>query len=507
MKIKRFIAKNMREAIRQVREEQGADAVILSNRRLNGGIEVVAAVDYDEALMQQSLRRAATPPSALPQEAPEPEPQVLQPTAQKPSPFAPGGAGHGGPALDHLLAEFGQPDAAPRLQTPTGHPSVDNPNTPNAQGSSLPRAVAGAVMTPAFASIARQSQAGTSVGLPVNNQAGNLAAAMNAVPASAQPAEAVSAVAFEALKTELGGMRRMIEQQLSGLAWHDLKTHRPQRLAVLRAMADIGLEPALARAIADEIPDTTTPERARFLPLGMLARRIPVTKADIILDGGIVALVGPTGVGKTTTIAKLAARYAERHGLRDIALVAMDHYRIGAQEQLYTYGRLLGVPVYTVSPHQSLAETLQKLSDRKLVLIDTMGLSPRDNALAGQVEMLEQAHPKLRAYLVMAANAQAADQDEVVRRFGATQLSGCILSKLDETTRIGGALSVAVRHGLPLAYVTDGQRVPEDMDIAKADQLVIRAMQLARGTPAAIDDETLALQFSTTFESGVPLHV
>lgn len=500
MKIKRFIAKNMREAIRQVREEQGADAVILSNRRLNGGIEVVAAVDYDEALMQQSLRRAATPPAAPAASEPEPPP----PPVRVSTPFAQSGAAAGGPALDHLLAEFGQPDAAPRLHTPTGQPPSD---TPNASAGGLPRAVAAAVMTPAFASIARQSQAGTPVGLPANNQAGNLAAAMQAVPASAAPAEAVSAVAFEALKTELGGMRRMIEQQLSGLAWHDLKTHRPQRLAVLRAMADIGLEPALARAIADEIPDATTPERARFLPLGMLARRIPVTKADIILDGGIVALVGPTGVGKTTTIAKLAARYAERHGLRDIALVAMDHYRIGAQEQLYTYGRLLGVPVYTVSPHQSLAETLQKLSDRKLVLIDTMGLSPRDNALAGQVEMLEQAHPKLRAYLVMAANAQAADQDEVVRRFGATQLSGCILSKLDETTRIGGALSVAVRHGLPLAYVTDGQRVPEDMDIAKADQLVIRAMQLARGTPAGIDDETLALQFATTFESGVPLHV
>lgn len=502
MKIKRFIAKNMREAIRQVREEQGADAVILSNRRLNGGIEVVAAVDYDEALMQQSLRRASAPVAPpQPVERPlAPEPEAVPPRLAA----AVTSAGPDRAALDHLLAEFGQPESAPRLSSA---PSAPVPEPKPSLSSALPRAVAAAAMTPAFASIARQSQAGTPIGLPVGNQAGNLAAAMNAVAVSAPEPEPVSSQAFEALKSELGGMRRMIEQQLSGLAWHDLKTHRPQRLAVLRAMADIGLEPSLARTIADEIPDATTPERARFLPLGMLARRIPVTKSDIILDGGIVALVGPTGVGKTTTIAKLAARYAERHGLRDIALVAMDHYRIGAQEQLYTYGRLLGVPVYTVSPHQSLADTLLKLADRKLVLIDTMGLSPRDNALAGQVEMLEQAHPKLRAYLVMAANAQAADQDEVVRRFGATQLSGCILSKLDETTRIGGALSVAVRHGLPLAYVTDGQRVPEDIEIAKADQLVIRAMQLARSLPAGIDDETLALQFATTFETGVPLHV
>jgi flagellar biosynthesis protein FlhF len=309
------------------------------------------------------------------------------------------------------------------------------------------------------------------------------------------------------LKRELGGMRCMIEHQLAGLAWNDLKQNRPQRLAVLRALADIGLEPQLARAIADELPESTSPERARFLPLGLLARRIPVTKPDLVLDGGIIALVGPTGVGKTTTIAKLAARYAERHGLRDIALVAMDHYRIGAQEQLYTYGRLIGVPVYTVTSQSSLAETLNKLADRKLVLIDTVGMSPRDNALAAQVAMLNEAHPKLRAFLTMAATAQAGDQDEVVRRFGATLLAGCILSKLDETTRIGGALSVAIRHGLPIAYTADGQRVPEDLKVAKPDQLVIRAMQLARLSPNKIDDETLALQYSSSIEIGAQANV
>jgi flagellar biosynthesis protein FlhF len=221
----------------------------------------------------------------------------------------------------------------------------------------------------------------------------------------------------------------------------------------------------------------------------------------------VVALVGPTGVGKTTTIAKLAARYAERHGLRDIALVAMDHYRVGAQEQLYTYGRLLGVPVYTVTPKQSLADTLAKLTDRKLVLIDTVGLGPRDGALGAQIQMLREAHPKLRAYLTMAAHCQAADQSEVVRRFGPADLAGCIISKVDETSRIGGALSVIIRHGLPLAYVADGQRVPEDLHVARADELVIRAMRLARQLPAKIDDEVLEMQYVDAVQDGAYLHV
>lgn len=490
MKIKRFIAKNMREAIRQVREEQGADAVILSNRRVNGGIEVVAAVDYDEALMQASLRRVTPQPQATAVAAPNSTPastsaptpaarrEAATPAPSEPEPVAdkfrsaappppPAIAPRTSEALDLLLAEYGDEAAPAPVRTPM-----------------MRQAAAAAAGTSAAFAAAAAAQAGGA-----------------ATPAT------VPADEFLALKRELGGMRRMIEQQLAGLAWNDLKHNRPQRLAVLRALADLGLEPELARSIADEMPEASGNERARFLPLGLLARRIPVTKPDVVLDGGIIALVGPTGVGKTTTIAKLAARFAERHGLRDIALVAMDHYRIGAQEQLYTYGRLLGVPVYTVTREQTLAQTLAKLGDRKLVLIDTVGMSPRDNALAPQIAMLNEAHPNLRAYLTMAATAQAVDQDEIVRRFGSSQLSGCILSKLDETTRIGGALSIAIRHGLPLAYVADGQRVPEDLQVANADQLVVRAMQLARNSPGKVDDEALAMQFTRINDAGAQANV
>ncbi|MCK9384104.1 MAG: flagellar biosynthesis protein FlhF [Nevskia sp.] len=497
MKIKRFMAKNMREAIRQVREEQGPDAVILSNRRVNGGIEVVAAVDYDEALMQQSLRRASLQMAArakvaesgietiadatvavvaekivekAPEKAPEkPAEKVIEKAPVVPIVAATVGAPlipRPSEAMQILLDEYGYEKEVPIVQ------------------KSAAAMAAGA--SAAFAQAAAAPVAVQTAGV---------------MPAKAPSEE------FLQLKKELGGMRRMIEQQLAGLAWNDLKSNQPQRYAVLRVLSDLGLEPELARSIAEELPSAVTPERARFLPLGLLSRRIPIAKRDVVLDGGVVALVGPTGVGKTTTIAKLAARYAERHGLRDIALVAMDHYRVGAQEQLYTYGRLLGVPVYTVTPKQSLADTLAKLTDRKLVLIDTVGLGPRDGALGAQIQMLREAHPKLRAYLTMAAHCQAADQSEVVRRFGPADLAGCILSKVDETSRIGGALSVIIRHGLPLAYVADGQRVPEDLHVARADELVIRAMRLARQLPAKIDDEVLEMQYVDAVQDGAYLHV
>src|SRR5690606_24191891 len=156
-----------------------------------------------------------------------------------------------------------------------------------------------------------------------------------------------SAPELQQLRRELGGMRKLFERQMASLAWRDLRERQPERLAALRVMTDLGLDARLAHAIVDELPRNIDEQRSRFLPLGLLSRRLPVANADPVLDGGVIALVGPTGVGKTTTIAKLAARFAARHGTRDLALVTTDHYRVGAQEQLFTYGRLLGVPVQT----------------------------------------------------------------------------------------------------------------------------------------------------------------
>ena len=436
MKIKRFIATSMRDAIRQVREEQGPDAVILSNRRVSGGIEVVAAVDYDEALMRQTLNRHEQSPASVQQPSPMAVQSVIPPPPPAIAPRTPD-------AVQALLSHFGDEpvaDAPPVSQRPAAAPAV--------------------------------------------------------VAAPATAASPVSSQEFLKLQGELGSMRRMIEQQLTGLAWTELKHNRPMRDGVLKVLTDLGVTPGLAREICDAVPESSSADRARFLPLGLLAGRIPIARSELVLEGGIFALIGPTGVGKTTTIAKLAARYAERHGVRDIALVAMDQYRIGAQEQLYTYGRLLGIPVFSVSAQQNLADTLAKLGDRKLVLVDTAGMSQRDAALDAQLQLLTAAHSRLKTVLVLAANSQASDQDDVARRFAAAKPEACVLTKLDEATRIGGGISAAIKHRLPIAYVTDGQRVPEDLQVAAADKLVLQAMRLARQIPVAVDDEVLAVQFA-----------
>ncbi|MBT2145228.1 MULTISPECIES: flagellar biosynthesis protein FlhF [unclassified Rhodanobacter] len=399
MKIKRFVAPDMRQAMREVREEQGPEAVILSTRRLDEGIEVVAAIDYDESLVREAARHGA-PLAAAPAEA---------------------------------------------------------------EAASKPRVAE----TPPAALLARPPVA---VAVPPPLSPANDMPAMR--PLVEQAAQDTAQ-----MRSELGSLREMLEMQLSSLAWNDMERRQPLRARVLREMTRLGIEADVARALVAELPDQISAEQARYLPLGMLSRSLTVSGRDLCGDdSGVIALVGPTGVGKTTTIAKLAARAVMRHGAEKVALVSTDHYRIGAAAQLEHYGRLLGARVYPAYDAASLRKVLEMLRGSHTVLIDTAGVAGSDPRLTQQLEILADASG-LRACLVLAANAQSQALDEAVRAYLPLKPHACILTKLDEAPALGGALSVLIRHRLPLDYTTDGQRVPEDIATADARVLVCRAAQ------------------------------
>jgi flagellar biosynthesis protein FlhF len=399
MKIKRFVAPDMRQAMREVREDQGPEAVILSTRRLDEGIELVAAIDYDESLMREAAR-------------------------------------HGAP----LAAASADAEAVSKLHVAS-------------TGSAAPMA---------------RARAAAAVPPPLSP--------MNDMPAM-RPLVEQAAQDTAQMRSELGSLREMLEMQLSSLAWNDMERRQPLRARVLREMTRLGIEADVARALVAELPDQISAEQARYLPLGMLSRSLTVSGRDLCGDdSGVIALVGPTGVGKTTTIAKLAARAVMRHGAEKVALVSTDHYRIGAAAQLEHYGRLLGARVYPAYDAASLRKVLEMLRGSHTVLIDTAGVAGSDPRLTQQLEILADASG-LRACLVLAANAQSQALDEAVRAYLPLKPHACILTKLDEAPALGGALSVLIRHRLPLDYTTDGQRVPEDIATADARVLVCRAAQ------------------------------
>jgi flagellar biosynthesis protein FlhF len=301
----------------------------------------------------------------------------------------------------------------------------------------------------------------------------------------------------DAMGNELKTLRRMLETQLAHLAWNDLTRRAPVHTEMLRELTEIGISQELAEHLVRQLPEDTELTFARRFTIAGLSQYLKVTGDRWLDDGGRVAFTGATGVGKTTTLAKIAVRWVLRHGPRDLALVAGDSVRIGAQDQLQSLAQLLGVPVYTLEHFESLPSLLSQLNER-LILIDTPGSSVRDPQLAGRLAVLSNSASKLQTALVLAASTQAGAIEEAVKHFAPANPSSCVLTKLDEAASLGGVLSVLIRARLPVSYMSEGQRVPEDLRPARALELVSTAVRLAKASGAAADEDLLRRRFGRT---------
>ena len=340
---------------------------------------------------------------------------------------------------------------------------------------------------------------------PTNSSLSSAVAAAYALPSFARPTTDESGLgahliptldpAGDVMTTELKSLRRMLETQLAQLAWKDLARRAPLHTEILRELTEIGIEQGLAADIVATLPPNCEANQARRHMGATLVQRLTVTGDLWLENGGRIALVGPTGVGKTTTLAKLAVRWVLRHGSRDLALVAGDAVRIGAQDQVRALGQLLGVPVFAMDSLQELPGVLSRLSRFRMVLVDTPGAGQRDASLAQRLLQLANAGGDLQTTLVLAASTQAGVTEEVVRRFAAARPTSCVLTKVDEAVSLGGTLSVLIRARLPLAYVSEGQRVPEDLRPARSEELIAAALQLAQTNGAAADEELLKRRF------------
>ena len=280
----------------------------------------------------------------------------------------------------------------------------------------------------------------------------------------------------------------MLETGLAGMTWSDKRLREPLRARVFEELTAIDIAPDMAMALAALTPQRTSLDNRSLISLALLVRHLPV--ADPLggvsgVSGGIMAVVGPTGAGKTTTIAKLAARWCMHHGNQDLALVSTDGYRIGAREQLMTYSRILGVPMYAANTGMELARALERLKSKKLVLIDTAGMGPRDVRLTEQLAALQLGAARARVMLALPAQGEGHALEEIVQAFARLAPSACILTKVDEAASLGAVISTTLRHKLKIAYICDGQRVPEDLHPAyqKRVWLVRAALNLKSDAP------------------------
>jgi flagellar biosynthesis protein FlhF len=300
-------------------------------------------------------------------------------------------------------------------------------------------------------------------------------------------AKANAAVEMSGMMHEIRAMRGMMETQLAELSWGSTQAREPQKAAVLREMLAAGFSASLARYLIDKLPAGRDAADSLRWAKTVLTRNLnAMANEDQMLEqGGVFALVGPTGVGKTTSTAKLAARCVMRHGADKLALITTDAYRIGAHEQLRIYGKILGVMVHSVKDEADLRIALKELKNKHTVLIDTVGVSQRDHMVAEQVAMLQGTGANVQRLLCLNATSTQETLNEVVRAYQGSGLAGCIMTKLDEAASIGNVLDVVIRQKLNMFYVSNGQRVPEDLHLADPAMLVERAFRLKRGTAAS----------------------
>ncbi len=411
MQVKRFFAADMRQAMKLVRDELGADAAIIGNRRIAGGVELTAALDYTPQALAPRV-----PNMELEDELRKTASRIVSAQAE--------------------LSMRGDSDATTNRQLFAG----------------LPLTASEPLLEPTFVEPPR--------------------------PAAPAPAAAVDQRVFDSMRFELNGLRELLEVQLGSLAWTQLQGSKPQQANLWRRLQRIGLSGPLSRDLLALTAEVEEPRQAWRMLLAHLARMIATPEIEPLEEGGVIAMVGPAGMGKTTTLAKLAARYVLKYGAQNIALVSMDSYRIGAQEQLKTLGRILNVPVTHVDPGQSLANALDPLLRKRVVLIDTAGLQASDPALRMQLESLAGRGIKSKNYLVLATTSQKQVLTAAYHSYKRCGLAGCILTKLDETASLGEVLSLAISHELPVAYLTDGPRIPDDLHLPRRHQLVSRAVSV-----------------------------
>jgi len=416
MKMKRYFAADSRQALRELREDQGPDAVILSNRKVLGGVEIIAALDYEDSMVNSSLGN----------------PQSL---------------------------------SAPMVQT-----NQANYQNNNVQQQSFNH---NQYVEPTMDHMADEM-------VPVNNN---------------------ESVELTRIKNELKGLRNIMEAPLMQFAWGETGRVKPLYASLLKQLMSLGLSSKLSQNLAKKTAKQGLNKHSWLASLKLLASQVPINDDDILENGGIVSLIGPTGVGKTTTIAKLAARFALKHGRRGITLITTDNYRIGAHEQLRTYGRILGVPVHVATDAKELKNILKEANtktegcEHRLTLIDTAGICQKDIRLAEQLMTLNLRGVHIQHYLVLSATGQMNLQDAVICAFKKLKLSGCMLTKIDEAASLGEVISVLIQHKLPLQFVCDGQKVPDDLHKARGQLLVKEAVKLMRQTNHPPSAEELAYKF------------
>ncbi len=609
MKIKRFKAPDMRQAIKMVREEHGADAVILSNRKVHDGIEIISAIDYDESAVETMLNNQGIENSAGSTNIPAVPQSTLQSSFPADNPFLQNALQQSAlnraaatsteqPLSAQLLAqayatntvvqnpvvhqqreniqsdEYQQAEIQQQLlqqqtiqqnnnasKQPT-HPVIEQAQQVIAAAASMDavhhKASTSAVQTvwhqnnvatlneadleddvatisscdieanadkktitktkkpedsvqQAIRPIKKPLTSETQRGGQLNTEESEIRGAAGeaddefeknidesdydtAVNDVAQQLAESSTderyrkkfdreseqrdLAVQAMQRELHTLKGMLSNRVASTPQVSIPHVHPAHTGIYARLQELGISSYLCQEVLTKLPLSSEVNEGWRKALAILAHGLKTVDNDVLETGGVVAMIGPTGVGKTTTIAKMAARYALKYGRESVAVVSIDNYRIAAQDQILSYGQMIGVPVFLAAGKKEFSNIMDDLCDKQLILVDTAGMGQRDERIEEQLELMSDVPYDLQTYLVMSANTQEAALNQIASAYTNQAINGCILTKLDETVSLGGMLSMLTKWKIPVSYMTEGQRVPEDLLKIRPYSLVSKAVTM-----------------------------
>ena len=440
MNIQRFYGKNSREALSAVKKALGEDAIILSNRAVNGGNEIMAFKEED---MNAMITNQA--------------PQINADTAAI-------------SLLDHVNNKLAQ-----ELNT-----EVDNADE--------------IIEIEAVAAKVKQQTTSIDTVKATKQERSKRAPASLELPTDEATNQLIAHNNIATMLSEMREMRRSVETQLTTISWSNMNAEKSK---ILNRLLDAGFCAAISRQLVEKLPENLNDIDSLKWIKTVLSKNLNTleNETEVLDQGGIFALIGPTGVGKTTTVAKLAARYVMKHGTQDLGIITTDAYRVGGYEQLRIYGKILGVMVHAVKDEDDLKIALKELQNKHTILIDTVGVSQRDQMVAEQISMLSNTNSAIKRLLCINATSTGETLADVVRAYKGKDLEGCIITKVDEAATIGNALDTIVREKLKLYYITDGQRVPEDIHLANKQLLIDHAFQESAKRHGAFQFSTEELPF------------
>jgi flagellar biosynthesis protein FlhF len=491
LNVKRFTARNSREALRLVREALGDDAVVVSTRPSAGGVEVVAmppeSIGHLEAMSTAQIAPAesrAEPTVALAVTSAAQDAERLSMSTLSFQDYV---------RTRMLRRRRASLDAAAApVAAPVAAAAPPAPTPPPAQRMNVvaaPRLDAPVDEITVDAGIAELVAEPTPAVMLVPASRADIGAAMERE---------------HALLGELRAVKELIEERFGALAFMEKLQRRPAEARLAQKLLDCGFSPMLVRKMAEGFKADAGDETEWAAQI--LERNLRAASADEAIEnrGGVFALIGATGVGKTTTTAKIAAAFAARHGAGQLGLITLDAYRVGAHEQLRAYGRILGVPVHTAHDRASLDDLLELLAGKKMILIDTAGMAQRDTRTRELLDMLS--HRSVQRLLVVNAASQGETIEDVLVAYRAGACAGMVLSKIDEAIKLGPALDAAIRHRLTVVGVANGQRVPEDWHRLSANALVQRAMRSGGSSAWRLEGGEVNLVFAASASAAMPAH-